>query len=161
MGLRGVCCCMATHTWSARGHLEQLGIEHEKLTHADVVTLSYSLHGWQLEPITPAGGGPIVARVWFVAALNARGRYRAPERVGHLAELEDGGPLVDSVVLMALVQRHFLAEPADAWDDAALAAQLGLDPDDLGRAQRVLDEVQGYPLRNARPAPLGRRWWER
>jgi hypothetical protein len=152
---------MATNTWSARGHLEHLGIDHENLTHADVITLSYSLHGWQLEPTTAAGAGPIVARVWLVAALNARGRYRAPERLGHLADLEDSGPLVDSVVLMALIQRHFLAEPADAWHDAALAAQLGLDADDLGRAQRVLDEVQGYPLRTRRPAPLGARWWER
>ena len=152
---------MPTNTWSARGHLESLGIDHATLTHADVVTLSYSLHGWQLEPTTPAGAAPIVARVWLVAALNARGRYRAPERPGHLAELEDGGPLVDSVVLMALIQRHFLAEPAEAWDDHSLAAQLGLDAEDFARAQRVLDQLATLPARAPRPAPLGVRWWER
>ena len=151
---------MPINTWSARSHLEQLGIDHETLTHADVVTLSYSLHGWQLEPTTPAGAGPIVGRVWLLAALNAGGRYCAPERMGHLADLEDGGRTVDAVVLMAIIQRHFLPAPAEAWDDAALAAQLGLDAADFGRAQRVLDEVASYPLRNGRPAPLGARWWE-
>ena len=150
---------MPTKTWSARGHLEQLGSDHETLSHADVVTLSYSLRGWQLEPATPAGGAPIVGRVWLLAALNTRGRYRAPERMGHLADLEDGGRLVDAIVLMALIQRHFLPAPAQAWDDDALAAQLGVDAEDLGRAQRVLDQVAGYPLRNARPAPLGAHWW--
>src|SRR5688572_18458855 len=102
---------MPTNTWSARGHLEQLGIDHENLTHTDVVTLSYSLHGWRLEPGTPAGAGPIVARVWLLAALNTRGQYRAPERMGHVADLEDGGWPVDAVVLMAIVQRHFLSAP--------------------------------------------------
>src|SRR3954451_21466415 len=151
---------MPTNTWSARGHLERLGIDHDTLSDADVITLSYSLYGWQLEAITPAGAAPIVARVWLAAALNTRGRSRAPERMGPRADLQDGGRPVDSVVLMALVQRHFLAEPADAWDDAALASQLGLETEDLARAQRVLDEVTGYPLRNRRPAPLGARWWE-
>jgi hypothetical protein len=150
---------MITNTWSARGHLESLGIEHATLTHQDVVTLSYSLHGWQLLPTTPAGAPPIVARVWLFAALNARGRYTAPERPGHRAELEDGGPLVDSVVLMAIVQRHFLLEAAPAWSDAALAAQLGLDAEDFTRAQRVLDAALGLPARNPRPAPLGDHWW--
>ena len=148
------------NTWSARGHLESLGIEHSTLTQADVVTLSYSLHGWQIVPATRAGAAPIVARVWLAAALNTRGRYLAPERFGHPAELEDGGTLVDAVILMAVIQRHFLAEPAPAWDDASLAAQLGLQADDVTRAQRVLDEAASLPLRTRRDAPLGARWWE-
>jgi hypothetical protein len=150
---------MITNTWSARGHLESLGIEHSTLTHQDVVTLSYSLHGWQLLPSTPAGAPPIVARVWLFAALNARGRYQAPECPGHVCDLDDGGPLVDSIALMAIIQRHFLREAAPAWDDRSLAAQLGLDPNDLTRAQRVLDAVLTLPARNPRPAPLGYHWW--
>src|SRR5690349_1204863 len=152
---------MPTNTWSARGHLESLGIDHATLNERDVVTLSYSLHGWQLFPATPAGAPPIAARVWLFAALNTRGGYRAPESPGHPAELEDGGAAVDSVILMALIQRHFLREPAPGWDDATLAAQLGLDPEDLARAQRVLDLVAVLPARNPRPAPLGFHWWER
>jgi hypothetical protein len=150
---------MPTNTWSARGHLESLGIDHATLTHTDVVTLSYSLHGWQLTPATLAGDPPIVARVWLFAALNARGEYRAPECPGHPADLEDDGPLVDSVVLMALIQRHFLREAAPGWDDATLGAQLGLDASDLARGQRVLDLVAALPARNPRPAPLGPHWW--
>jgi hypothetical protein len=152
---------MPTNTWSARGHLEALGVDHAALTHADAVTLSYSLHGWQLLPATPADAAPIVARVWLFAALNTGGRYKAPERPGHAADLEDGGPLVDSIVLMAIVQRHFLREPAAGWEDAALAAALGLDPGDFARAQRVLDQAMTLPARNPRPAPLGVHWWER
>ena len=150
---------MPTNTWSARGHLERLGIDHETLTHHDVVTLSYSLHGWQLLPATAADAPAIVARVWLLAALNCRGRYQAPERPGHLADLEDGGRLVDSVVLMAIIQRHFLPAFEPAWDDRSLAAQLGLNPEDITRAQRVLDAVASYPLRVGRPSPLGRHWW--
>jgi hypothetical protein len=151
---------MPTNTWSARGHLESLGIDHATLTHQDVVTLSYSLHGWQLLPQTPVDAPAIVARVWLLAALNTRGRYQAPERPGHLADLEDGGRPVDAVVLMAVIQRHFLPAVQPAWDDDALGAQLGLDPRDLTRAQRVLDEVAAYPLRAGRPAPSGAHWWE-
>jgi hypothetical protein len=150
---------MPTNTWSARRHLDSLGIDHATLRHEEVVTLSYSLHGWQLVPATPAGAPPITARVWLLAALNARGRYTAPDAMGHLADLEDAGPLVDSIALMAIVQRHFLAERAPGWDDAALGRQLGLDPDDLTRAQCVLDQVLTYPLRGRRDAPLGAHWW--
>ena len=152
---------MPTNTWSARGHLESLGIEHAALTHADAVTLSYSLHGWPLFPSTPADAPPIVARVWLFAAINARGGYQAPERDGHPADLEDGGPLVDSVVLMALIQRHFLREAAAGWEDGALAHALGIDLEDFARAQRVLDHVLPLPARTPRAAPLGFRWWQR
>jgi hypothetical protein len=152
---------MPTNTWSARGHLESLGIEHASLTHKDAVTLSYSLHGWHLYPSTPAGAPPIVARVWLFAAVNARGGYEAPERDDHPADLEDGGPPVEAVVLMAVIQRHFLREAAAGWEDGALAHQLRLDLGDFARAQRVLDEVMRLPARTPRPAPLGDRWWER
>jgi hypothetical protein len=152
---------MPANTWSARGHLESLGLEHATLSQKDVMTLSYALRGWQLFPSTPAGAPPIVARVWLFAAVNARGAYQAPERDGHRADLEDGGELVDSAVLMAIVQRHFLREPASGWEDGALAHQLGPDLEDFARSQRVLDQVLAFPARNPRPAPLGPRWWER
>jgi hypothetical protein len=152
---------MPTNTWSARGHLERLGIDHAALTQQDAVTLSYSLHGWQLYPATPADAPPIVARVWLFAALNTRGGYQAPDCPGHPADLEDGGAPVDSVVLMALIQRHFLRERAPGWDDGTLASALGLERDALTRAQHVLDQVLALPARNPRPAPLGPRWWER
>ena len=64
-------------------------------------------------------------------------------------------------MLMAIVQRHFLREPAAGWEDGALAAALGLDAEDFARAQRVLDQVMALPARNPRPAPLGHHWWER
>jgi hypothetical protein len=150
---------MPTNTQGARGHLERLNIDHVTLRHEEVVTLSYALHGWQLIPETPAGGPPITARVWLVAALNARGRYAAPQAFGHPADLEDGGPLVDAVVLMAIIQRHFLDAPAPGWDDVTLAAQLGLPAEAIARAQAVLDHALTYPLRNARRAPLGAHWW--
>jgi hypothetical protein len=143
----------------AREHLASLGIDHAGLAHGDVVTMSYSLRGWHVVPSTPADAPPIVARVWLLAALNARGRYLAPERPGHLAELEDGGRAVDSIVLMAVLQRHFLSRPEPAWDDATLARDLRVDADDLTRAQRVLDAALQLPLRASRPAPLGRHWW--
>jgi len=60
---------------------------------------------------------------------------------------------------MAIIQRHFLPTPEPAWDDRSLAAQLGLNPEDITRAQRVLDDVARYPLRVGRPSPLGSRWW--
>ena len=143
----------------AREHLASLGIDHTGLAHGDVVTMSYSLRGWQLVPGTPADAPSIAARVWLLAALNTRGRYLAPERPGHPADLDDGGDLVDSIVLMAVLQRHFLTQPQPAWDDAALARDLGVDADDLARAQRVLDAVLRLPLRAPRPAPLPRHWW--
>jgi hypothetical protein len=114
---------MSTDRWSARGHLERLGIEHETLTQAEVLTMSYTLRGWHIVPATAVGDPPIVARVWLLAALNTRGHYVAPQRPGHLAQLEDGRELVESVILMAIIQRHFLANRERAWGDTALAAR--------------------------------------
>ena len=71
----------------------------------------------------------------------------------------ESGPLVDSVLLMAVVQRHFLPAPEPAWEDDALAGQLGLDGRDMERAQAALDVIQAV-LPRARP-PLGRAWWTR
>ncbi len=121
--------------------------------------MSYSLRGWHVVPSTPAQAPPIVARVWLLAALNTCGRYLAPEWPGHPAELEDGGCPVDSIVLMAVLQRHFLKRAAPAWDDATLARDLGLDARDLARAQLALDAVLHLPVRVSRPAPIGRHWW--
>jgi hypothetical protein len=150
---------MPINTWNVRGHLKELGIDHSALTHADALTMSYSLHGWQMLPATRADAPPIIARVWLLAALNTRGRYQAPERFGHPAELEDGGAPIDSVILMAVIQRHFLAERALDWDDPSLAEQLGLPVWEIARAQRVLDAVASLPLRARREPPLGRHWW--
>lgn len=83
---------MAIHPRQPRGareHLESLGVEHASLSHTDVVTMSYALRGWHIVPDHDC--------------------RRAAERFGHPADLEDGGGLVDSVVLTAVVQRHLLA----------------------------------------------------
>jgi hypothetical protein len=142
-----------------RAKLERLQIEHEHLTDAEVVRLACSRCGWQAPPgptATTAGGRPINARIWLAAALNAGGRYRA---TGHAADLRDGGPVIDSVILMAVVQRHFLRVPEPAWDDDALAGQLGVGSRDIARAQAVLDAVQAVVPRG-RPV-LGAGWWTR
>jgi hypothetical protein len=150
---------MSTTPASAREHLASLGIDHADLSHSDAVTMSYSLHGWHVVPSTPARAPPIIARAWLLAALNTCGRYLAPERPGHPADLQDGGKLVDSIVLMAVLQRHFLNRAEPAWDDATLARDLGLDAGQLDRAQHVLDAVGHLPLRVSRPAPIGHHWW--
>jgi hypothetical protein len=146
--------------YDARGHLERMGIVHDDLDQADVITISYTLHGWHLVPETPAGPRPIKARAWLLAALHTGGRYAAPETPGHPADLDDGDDHIDSVILMAVIQRHFLPVRQPAWEDAALAAQLGVESSDLGRAQAAL-ERSARMLRYPRPAPLGIRWWQR
>ena len=140
-----------------RAQLRCRGIDPRDLTDVEVFHLSCALRVWHVTPRTAANTRAIDARVWLAAALGTRGRYRAPDTPAHPADLRDGGPLVDSVVLMAVVQRHFLAVAAPAWDDAALAAALGLDRRDVARAQRVLDAMQAVVPR-ARP-PLGPGWW--
>jgi hypothetical protein len=142
-----------------RADLERRAINHRRMTAVEVFHLSSALRGWHVTPRTAAGDDAIDARVWLAAALASRGRYRAPETDGHRAELRDGGRRIDSIVLMAIVQRHFLTAPAPAWDDAALAGQLGVERDDVVRAQRVLDAMQVF-VRRAAP-PLGARWWTR
>jgi hypothetical protein len=146
--------------YDARGHLERMGIAHDDLDQADVITISYTLHGWHVVPTTPAGPRPIKARAWLLAALHTRGRYAAPDTFGHPADLEDGGQHIDSVILMAVIQRHFLPVREPAWGDAALAVQLGVESADVGRAQSAL-ERSARILRYPRPAPLGVRWWQR
>jgi hypothetical protein len=148
---------MTTPTPRLRADLERLEIDHAPLTDTEVFHLACALRGWHVTPRTAANTGPIDARVWLTAALATRGRYRAPDADGHPAELRDGGPLVDSIVLMAVVQRHFLDAAAPGWDDDALAAPLGLPAGDVARAQRVLDEVSSLVPR-AR-APLAPGWW--
>jgi hypothetical protein len=140
-----------------RADLERLDIDHAPLTDTEVFHLACALRGWHVTPRTAANTGPIDARVWLAAALATGGRYRAPDVDGHPTELSDGGPLVDSIVLMAIVQRHFLDASAAGWDDDALAAQLGLEPIAVARAQMVLDDVSAL-VRRARP-PLGPGWW--
>jgi hypothetical protein len=141
-----------------RTHLTGIGIEHQTLSDKDARTLSLILHGWQVIPSTPARSAPIVGRVWLAAALNSRGRYRAPEVFGHPADLEDGEGLIDSVVLMAVIQRHFLPGPEPAWDDVALARQLAVKRPDIARAQVLIDDTVALLPRAA--APLGPAWWE-
>jgi hypothetical protein len=139
-----------------RAALDRRGVEHRGLHAREAITLCYALGGWHVTPGTPAISGPITGRVWLTAAVGAHGRYRAPEAPGHAADLEDGRTLIDSIVLMAIVQRHFLTPPQPGWGDRALAEQLGVGQEDFARAQRVLDHVAAA-LR--RPAAAGRAWW--
>jgi hypothetical protein len=141
-----------------RTHLKRIGIEQLALTDKDAQVLSLTISGWQVTPTTPAGSAPIAGRVWLAAALNARGRYRAPEISGHPALLDDGGRAIDSVILMAVVQRHFLRVAEPGWDDVALARQLGVKRHDIARAQVLVDDTVALMRRTA--APLGARWWE-
>jgi hypothetical protein len=142
-----------------RAQLRGRGIDPSDLTDLEVFHLSCALRGWHVTPRTAAGTRAIDGRVWLAAALGTGGRYHAPVTPGHPADLRDGGPFVDSVILMAVVQRHFLAEEQPAWDDVALGDALGLEPRDVARAQAVLDATQAVVPR-ARP-PLGPGWWRR
>jgi hypothetical protein len=142
-----------------RADLARLGIDAAPLSYTEVFHLSCAVRGWHVTPRTPANARPIDARVWLAAALAARGRYVAPEAFGHPADLRDGGPLVDSAILMAVAQRHFLRDFEPAWDDDALAEQLGLAAHDITRAQAVLGDML-VVVRRAQP-PLGRGWWMR
>lgn len=148
---------MPTHS-HLRAELDRRGIDHAPLSDVEVFHLGCILRGWHVLPRTAPNTAAINATVWLAAALSTNGRYRAPDAAGHPADLGDGGPLVDPVILMAVVQRHFLAELQAAWDDDRLGAALGLDGADLARAQAVLDRVQ--PLVPRAQAPLGARWWE-
>jgi hypothetical protein len=140
-----------------RATLERVRIDHRNLTATEVFHLSCALCGWHVAPRTPADRPPISAVVWLAAALSTGGRYQAPETPGHRAELHDGGPEVDSVILMAIVQRHFLPALEPAWDDEALAEQLGIDGRDIARSQLVLDAIRVLVPRSQ--APLGPGWW--
>jgi hypothetical protein len=150
---------MTNNLSQMRADLGRRQIAHHHLTDLEVFHVSCALRGWQVTPGAAAGTRPINAQVWLAAALGSGGRYRAPETPGHPADLHDGGALIDSVILMAIVQRHFLSVPERAWDDDALAEQLGLEGHDFTRAQAVLDEVQGM-IRRGQP-PLGPGWWLR
>jgi hypothetical protein len=150
---------MTSNIAHLRAELDRRRIDHEHLTDVEAFHLGCALRGWHVTPRTPADSGPIDARVWLAAALGSGGRYVAPETPGHPAELRDGGPAIDSVILMAIVQRHFLPLPDHAWDDESLGSQLGLAGEDVARAQVVLDEVQAMIGR--REAPLGAAWWTR
>ena len=127
---------MSSHTSHLRADLDRRGIDHGHLNDIEAFHLSCALRGWHVTPRTAAGSAPIDARVWLTAALSAGGRYAAPETPGHPADLRDGGAEIDSVILMAVVQRHFLPLPDHAWDDESLGDQLGLD----GAAARQLDD---------------------
>jgi hypothetical protein len=142
-----------------RADLARIGIDAAGLSYTEVLHLSRAVRGLQVTPRTPANARPIAARVWLAAALAARGRYVAPEACGHPADLRDGGALVDSVILMAVVQRHFVRAAEPAWDDDALAEQLGLRAHAVARAQAVLNDMQAV-VRRAQP-PLGPAWWNR
>jgi len=150
---------MNSHITHLRADLDRRGIDHEHLTDIEAFHLGCALRGWHVIPRTAPDSGPIDARVWLAAALGAGGRYTAPEAFGHPAELRDGGPAVDSVVLMAVVQRHFVPLPDHGWDDDSLAYQLGVSSADVARAQTVLDEARA--MLGRAEAPLGAGWWTR
>jgi hypothetical protein len=66
--------------------------------------------------------------------------------------------MVDSIVLMAVVQRHLLGDPRSGRGDEQLAGDLSLSPEEVVRAQVTLDHVaQAVGC----PAGLGARWWLR
>ena len=150
---------MLSHSSAMRADLERLEIDHLRLTDVEAFHLACALRGWHVTPRAAANSRAINARVWLAAALGTGGRYLAPDTPGHPADLEDDGPLVDSVILMAVVQRHFLALPQAGWDDEALGAALGLDGADVTRAQAVLDAMNAVVPRTE--PPLGPAWWER
>ena len=141
---------------SLRAGLRHRQIDHRDLSDVEVVHLSAAVSGWHVMPRTAPNTRAIDARVWLAAALATGGRYRAPDTPGHPADLRDGGPLVDAVVLMAVIQRHFMPVPEPAWDDDALGEALGFDGRAIARAQAVLDVMQAAVPR-ARP-PLGAGW---
>jgi hypothetical protein len=140
---------------SARGFLDRRGIEHQDLSERDALHLGYVLTGFVLT--VPATSGPITASVWIASALTAGGRYVPPETPGHVADLRDGGPMVDSIVHMAVIQRYLLNEPRLGWGDEELARDLNLNPEDIARAQNTLDRIAQA---TGHPAGLGGRWWE-
>jgi hypothetical protein len=150
---------MLHHASAMRADLERRGIDHLRLTDVEAFHLACVLRGWHVTPRAAANSRAVNARVWLAAALGAGGRYLAPDTPGHPADLEDDGPLVDTVILMAVVQRHFLTEAQPGWDDAALGAALGLDGADVTRAQAALDAMNAVVPRA--DAPLGPAWWER
>jgi hypothetical protein len=140
---------------SARDFLDRRGIDHQDLSEPDALHLGYVLTGFVLT--VPATSGPITASVWIASALTAGGRYVPPETPGHVADLGDGGPMVDSIVLMAVIQRHLLNEPRPGWADEELARDLNLNPEDIARTQNTLDRIAQA---TGHPAVLGGRWWE-
>src|SRR5262249_5970696 len=141
------------NTSAMRAELERRGIDHLPPTDTEASHLACVLRGWHVMPRAASNTRAINARVWLAAALGAGGRYLAPDTPGHPADLEDDGPLVDTVVLMAVVQRHFLTEPQAGWDDAALGDALGLDGADVTRAQALLDAMNA--IVPPAPAPPG------
>jgi hypothetical protein len=151
-----------------RAQLDRYGVEHQALDDTDAASLYRALAGIRLVPSTPSDRPPIVARVWLAAALAAGGSYRAPERFAHPADLQDGQGLIDSVILMAIIQRHFSNTPELGWDDQWLAEQLGVTSENITRAQRVLEDaletlrrVLTDPAMQQRITPvLGERWWQ-
>jgi hypothetical protein len=140
---------------SARGFLDRRGIDHQDLSERDALHLGYVLTGFVLT--VPAASGPITASVWIASALTAGGRYVPPETPGHVADLRDGGPMVDSIVLMAVIQRHLLDEPRPGWADEELARDLNQNPEDIARTQHTLDRIAQAI---GHPSVLGGRWWE-
>jgi hypothetical protein len=140
---------------SARDFLDRRGIDHQDLSERDALHLGYVISGFVLT--APATSGPITASVWIASALTAGGRYVPPETLGHVADLGDGGPTVDSIVLMAVIQRHMLNAPRPGWADEELARDLNLNPEDIARAQDTLDRIAQA---TGHQAVLGGRWWE-
>jgi hypothetical protein len=85
--------------------------------------------------------------------------YRLPgsdSDTGSVIGQRDDGRMVDSIVLMAVVQRHFLRESQPGWGDEQLARDLGLNSEDVARAQSTLDRVARA---TGHPAVLRARWW--
>lgn len=140
----------------AHAELRRLGIPVDNLTNEQAVALwGRFLRARIPSPPVPGGSPPVNARAWAAAALTAGG-FVAPEDRRQRADLGDGGPDVDLGIVGVLVMRHMSGSRPGGWTDDALAGQLGDDPENVRRAQKVIDLAADDVGRQATPAP---RWW--
>jgi hypothetical protein len=140
----------------ARAEMRRLGIPVDNLTDEQAVGLWGSfLRDRVPAPRVRGGTPPVNARAWAAAALTAGG-FVAPEDRRQRADLADGGPDVDLGIVGLLVMRHMSGSRPAGWTDDALAGQLGDNPENVRRAQKVIDLAANDVGREATPAP---RWW--
>lgn len=140
----------------ARAELARLGIPDAALTDEQAVSLWGGFLRERIPaPAINAGSPPVNAKVWAAAALTVGG-FVQPDDRRQRADLGDGGPDVDLGVVAMVVMRHMSGSRPPGWTDEALAAQVGDDPSNFDRAQRVVDQAAEDIGRPASPTP---RWW--
>ncbi len=108
-------------------------------------------------PAPRAGSKPVNGRLWLHESLTAGG-FRQPEDKRQLADLGDGGELVDLGILGIITMRHLSGSDEPDWSDERLAGELGAPIEHLHRGQVLLDEVAALV---GKPATPYERWWER